>query len=168
MPTNQHVRAAFTFGPFRLDAGDLVLRRGDAEIPLTRKAVETLLVLVENAGHVMGKETLLERVWPGTFVNEATLAQNVLTLRKALGKQASGEDYIGTVPKRGYRFEAAVTESTPADPAVRPSRLSPEPLGAWRAAPSFQHAALYGLLIVVVVIAISAVYFMRAQRVPTA
>jgi TolB-like protein/DNA-binding winged helix-turn-helix (wHTH) protein len=168
MATVRHIRSAFTFGPFRLDAKDLVLNRGDTEIPLTRKAAETLLVLVENAGHVMGKETLLERVWPGTFVNEATLAQNVLTLRKALGKQASGEDYIGTVPKRGYRFEAAVTESTPADPAVRPSRLSPEPLGAWRAAPSFRHATLYGLLSVVVVIAISAVYFMRAQRVPTA
>jgi TolB-like protein/Flp pilus assembly protein TadD len=148
MPTDHHIRTAFTFGPFRLDVKDLVLRRGDAEIPLTRKAVETLLLLVENAGHVMGKETLLERVWPGTFVNEATLAQNVLTLRKALGKQASGENYIGTVPKRGYRFEAAVTESTPADP-------------------SFRNAALYGLLIVVVVIAISAVYFMRTQRVPT-
>jgi len=168
MPTNQHVRAAFTFGPFRLDAGDLVLRRGDAEIPLTRKAVETLLVLVEDAGHVMGKETLLERVWPGTFVNESTLAQNILTLRKALGKQANGEDYIGTVPKRGYRFEAAVTESAPADPAVRPAMLAPEPSGTWRAAPSSRHAALYGFLTVAVVMAISSVYFVRARRVPAA
>ena len=95
MPTDQPSRTAFSFGPFRLDAGDLVLRRGDEEIPLTRKAVETLLVLVENAGHVMGKETLLERVWRGTFVNESTLAQNILTLRKALGKQASGQPWKG-------------------------------------------------------------------------
>jgi TolB-like protein/DNA-binding winged helix-turn-helix (wHTH) protein/Flp pilus assembly protein TadD len=167
MPTDQRIRTAFTFGPFRLDVKDLVLRRGDAEIPLTRKAVETLLVLVENAGHVMGKETLLERVWPGTFVNESTLAQNILTLRKALGKQASGDDYIGTVPKRGYRFEAA-TESAPADPVVRPARLDPEPSGAWRAAPPSRPAALYGLLTVAVVIAISAVYLMRSRRVPAA
>jgi DNA-binding winged helix-turn-helix (wHTH) protein len=84
------MRTAYAFGPFRLDVKDLVLKREGVEIPLTRKAVEALLVLVENAGHVMGKEALLDRVWPGTFVNESTLAQNILTLRKALGKQASG------------------------------------------------------------------------------
>src|ERR1700736_2897484 len=166
MPTDQPMRTVFSFGPFRLDASDLVLKRGDAEIPLTRKAIETLLVLVENSGHVMGKEALLDRVWPGTFVNEATLSQNILTLRKALGKQANGEDYIGTVPKRGYRFEAAVTESAPADPAVLPAMRAPEPSGAWGAAPSSRHAALYGFLTVAVVMAISSVYFVRARRVP--
>ena len=107
MPTNSISRTVFAFGPFRFDACDLVLKREDAEIPLTRKAAETLLVLVQNAGHVVAKEVLLDRVWPGIFINEATLAQNILTLRKALGKQANGGDYIGTVPKRGYRFEAA-------------------------------------------------------------
>jgi TolB-like protein/DNA-binding winged helix-turn-helix (wHTH) protein/Tfp pilus assembly protein PilF len=168
MPTDQHIRTAFSFGPFRLHAGDLVLRRGDAEIPLTRKAVETLLVLVENAGHVMGKETLLEQVWPGTFVNESTLAQNILTLRKALGKQASGEDYIGTVPKRGYRFEASVTESAPADPAACPSGLAPEPSAAARFAPVSGHAVLYASLTLAVAIAISAAYLVRLRRFPAA
>jgi TolB-like protein/DNA-binding winged helix-turn-helix (wHTH) protein/Flp pilus assembly protein TadD len=166
MPTDQPSRTAFSFGPFRLDAGDLVLRRGDEEIPLTRKAVETLLVLVENAGHVMGKETLLERVWPGTFVNESTLAQNILTLRKALGKQANGEDYIGTVPKRGYRFEARVTESAPADAAARPSGLAPEPSDAARFAPLSRNAVLYSSLAVVFAIAISSAYLVRSRRVP--
>jgi TolB-like protein/DNA-binding winged helix-turn-helix (wHTH) protein/Tfp pilus assembly protein PilF len=168
MPTDQHIRTAFSFGPFRLHAGDLVLRRGDAEIPLTRKAVETLLVLVENAGHVMGKETLLEQVWPGTFVNESTLAQNILTLRKALGKQASGEDYIGTVPKRGYRFEASVTESAPADPAACPSGLAPEPSDAARFAPVSRHAVLYASLTLAIAIAISAAYLVRLRRFPAA
>jgi TolB-like protein/DNA-binding winged helix-turn-helix (wHTH) protein/Flp pilus assembly protein TadD len=166
MPTDQPSRTAFSFGPFRLDAGDLVLRRGDEEIPLTRKAVETLLVLVENAGHVMGKETLLERVWPGTFVNESTLSQNILTLRKALGKQASGEDYIGTVPKRGYRFEAPVTENGPADAAAWPAGLAPRPPGSSQAAPFFRHAVLYALVAVAVVIAISGLYLVRARLVP--
>jgi TolB-like protein/DNA-binding winged helix-turn-helix (wHTH) protein/Flp pilus assembly protein TadD len=164
MPTDHPSRTAFSFGPFRLDAGDLVLRRGDEEIPLTRKAVETLLVLVENAGHVMGKEALLERVWPGTFVNESTLAQNILTLRKALGKQASGEDYIGTVPKRGYRFEARVTESAPADAAVWPGRFAPRPPRA----PLSRHVVFYSSVAVVVAIAISAAYLVRSRRVPAA
>jgi TolB-like protein/DNA-binding winged helix-turn-helix (wHTH) protein len=168
MPTDQPSRTAFSFGPFRLDAGDLVLRRRDEEIPLTRKAVETLLVLVENAGHVMGKETLLDRVWPGTFVNESTLAQNILTLRKALGKQATGEEYIGTVPKRGYRFEAPVTADAPVDAAARPSGLAPEPSDAARFAPLSRHAVLYALLTVGVVIAISALYLVRSRSVPAA
>jgi len=166
MPTDQPSRTAFSFGPFRLDAGDLVLRRGDEEIPLTRKAVETLLVLVENAGHVMGKETLLERVWPGTFVNESTLAQNILTLRKALGKQASGEDYIGTVPKRGYRFEAPVTENGLVDAAGRPVGLAPGPPGYSQAAPFSRHAVWYALVAVAAVIAITGLYLVRARLVP--
>jgi TolB-like protein/DNA-binding winged helix-turn-helix (wHTH) protein/Flp pilus assembly protein TadD len=166
MAPDPSMRTAYAFGPFRLDVKDLVLKREGVEISLTRKAVETLLVLVENAGHVMGKEALLDRVWPGTFVNEATLAQNILTLRKALGKQATGEDYIGTVPKRGYRFEAGVTESAPADSAIWPTGLAPKPPGAPRAAPLSQHAVLYGLLTVTVVIAISALYLVRSRRVP--
>jgi TolB-like protein/DNA-binding winged helix-turn-helix (wHTH) protein/Tfp pilus assembly protein PilF len=162
------MRTAYTFGPFQLDVKDLVLKREGAEIPLTRKAVETLLVLVENAGHVMGKEALLDRVWPGTFVNESTLSQNILTLRKALGKQASGEDYIGTVPKRGYRFEARVTENGPADAAPWPARLDPKPAAAPQAAPLSRHAILYALLAVAAVIAISALYLVRARLVPAA
>lgn len=151
----------FTFGPFRLDTRHLELRKEDAEIRLTRKAAETLLVLVENAGQVVGKETLLDRVWQGTSVEESTIAQNILTLRKALGKQATGADYIRTVPKRGYRFEAPVTESAPPD-------LAPGPPGTPRAAPRSRRSALYTLLAVAVVIAISAVYLARLRRVPAA
>ncbi|HYL13971.1 MAG TPA: tetratricopeptide repeat protein [Terriglobales bacterium] len=162
------MRTAYAFGPFRLDVKDLVLKRDGAEVPLTRKAVETLLVLVENAGHVMGKEALLERVWPGTFVNESTLSQNILTLRKALGKQASGEDFIGTVPKRGYRFEAPVTADGPVDAAARPSTLAPEPSDAARFASISRHTVLYSSVAVVVAIAISAAYLVRARRVPAA
>jgi TolB-like protein/DNA-binding winged helix-turn-helix (wHTH) protein/Tfp pilus assembly protein PilF len=98
------------FGPFRIDAEDRILWRDDKEVPLTRKAAETLLFLLENAGHVVEKEALLTHVWPDTFVEESTLAQNILTLRKTLGKQSNGQEYIGTVPKRGYRFEAAVAK----------------------------------------------------------
>lgn len=162
------MRTAYAFGPFRLDVKDLVLKREGVEIPLTRKAVETLLVLVENAGHVMGKETLLERVWPGTFVNESTLAQNILTLRKALGKQASGEEYIGTVPKRGYRFEAPMAENGPVDAAAWPAGLAPRPRGAPRAAPLFRHGVLFASITLAVAIAISAGYLARWRRVPAA
>src|SRR5438270_945075 len=115
MPTLTSSRTVYLFGPFRLDASDLLLAKGPEDIPITRKAAETLLVLLECAGHVVAKETLLERVWPGTFVEESTLAQNILTLRKALGKQPDGRDYIGTIPKRGYRFEALVAQEPTAE-----------------------------------------------------
>jgi len=109
-------QTVYLFHPFRLDAGERVLWREGKEVPLTRKAAETLLVLVENAGHVVDKEALLARVWPDTYVEESTLAQNILTLRKALGKQATRQEYIGTVPRRGYRFDAPV-EKVPAEMA---------------------------------------------------
>ena len=112
----------------------------------------------------MGKEALLDRVWPGTFVNEATLSQNILTLRKALGKQANGEDYIGTVPKRGYRFEAPVTESAPADLAILSAELVPRTAGTARAVPLSRHVALYASMAVAVMLIISTMYLVRWRR----
>ncbi len=97
------------FGPFVLDPAERVLLRNDQPISLTPKAMETLLALVDNAGHITEKDRLLKQVWPDTFVEEATLAKNISTLRKALGDSTESEDYIQTVSKRGYRFVAAVS-----------------------------------------------------------
>jgi pimeloyl-ACP methyl ester carboxylesterase/DNA-binding winged helix-turn-helix (wHTH) protein len=63
---------------------------------------DTLQVLLENSGHVLTKKELMQQVWPDSFVEENNLAQNISILRKALGE--GGEQYIQTVPKRGYRF----------------------------------------------------------------
>ncbi|HSY64488.1 MAG TPA: winged helix-turn-helix domain-containing protein [Terriglobales bacterium] len=163
MPTDQTTRTVFAFGHFRLDSNDLVLLKNDAEIPLTRKAIETLLVLVQNAGHVVTKETLLSSVWPGTFVNEATLAQNILTLRKALGRKIDGEDYIATVPKRGYRFQPAVTQMARQDSSA-PTQLVPQIHRAKRpSAPSLKHSAWYALPTVAAVIVLSSMYLMYSR-----
>jgi DNA-binding winged helix-turn-helix (wHTH) protein/tetratricopeptide (TPR) repeat protein len=99
----------FNFGPFRLDLVEHRLLRGDQEVELTPKAFDTLLVLVRNSGRIVAKKELLKSVWPETFVGEGTLAQNIFTLRKALGG-SEGETYIKTIPKRGYRFVAGVTQ----------------------------------------------------------
>jgi hypothetical protein len=61
-------------------------------------------VLVENHGHLVGKEQLLKAVWPDSVVEEGNLAHNLAVLRKGLGEKQSGEQYIQTVPARGYRF----------------------------------------------------------------
>jgi Tol biopolymer transport system component/DNA-binding winged helix-turn-helix (wHTH) protein len=103
-------RHLYEFGPYRLDASERQLWRGPEAVHLTPKELDTLSALVLGAGRLMSKEELLKEIWPDTFVGEATLAQNVFTLRKALGEAEGGKSYIETVPRRGYRFAAAVRE----------------------------------------------------------
>jgi Tol biopolymer transport system component/DNA-binding winged helix-turn-helix (wHTH) protein len=98
----------YDFGPFRLDLKARMLLREGSYVPLTPKAFETLVVLIENNGRIVDKEELLRVVWPGTFIEEATLAKAVSILRKALGEEDHGHHYIDTVPKRGYRFAVEV------------------------------------------------------------
>jgi DNA-binding winged helix-turn-helix (wHTH) protein/alpha-beta hydrolase superfamily lysophospholipase len=98
----------YQFGPFRLDIRERRLSRGDDVIPLRLKVFDTLLVLVENAGRLVTKHELLETVWPETTVEENNLNHNVSVLRKALGERATGQQYIETVPRIGYRFAAPV------------------------------------------------------------
>jgi DNA-binding winged helix-turn-helix (wHTH) protein/TolB-like protein/Tfp pilus assembly protein PilF len=98
----------YEFGGFSLDAAEHALYRNGERIALAPKALETLLVLVRNAGHVVSKERLLLEVWPGTFVEEGNLNVNIFALRKALGDSGKGRSYIETVPRRGFLFDAPV------------------------------------------------------------
>src|SRR5215471_15946410 len=98
----------YEFGPFRLDTEDRLLSRGSQPVPLPPKLIDTLLVLVENRGHLVEKDEIMKRVWPDAFVEEGNLNKNVFRLRKTLGQWDGGLEYIETVPKRGYRFVAPV------------------------------------------------------------
>jgi adenylate cyclase len=93
----------YEFGPYRLDPLGLDLKRLDESISLPRKAVELLVELVKRPGAVASKEELMNAVWPAVIVEEGNLNQMVFLLRRAIG-----DDYIDTVPRRGYRFKAAV------------------------------------------------------------
>src|SRR5215813_7526201 len=97
-------RYIYEFGPFRLDPVERMLQRGNDLLSLTPKALDTLIVLVENSRHVVTKDELMNRVWPDIYVEETNLAQHISMLRKALGEREEGGQYIETVPKRGYRF----------------------------------------------------------------
>lgn len=99
----------YEFGPFRLDLAERALLHNGQYVPLTPKALETLVVLVEHRGRILDKEDLLKLVWPDTIVEEVSLAKNVSTIRKALG-ETEAHRYIETVPKRGYRFIGEVRE----------------------------------------------------------
>jgi Tol biopolymer transport system component/DNA-binding winged helix-turn-helix (wHTH) protein len=109
----RRAKAVFLFGPFRLDEVERTLSRDGEPVVLTPRAFDTLLALASRAGHLVEKERLLEEVWHDTFVEEKTLAQNVLTLRKVLGRTPSGAHYIETVPKHGYRFTAPLRVLSP-------------------------------------------------------
>lgn len=98
----------YRFGSFQLDPAERSLRRGQESVSLTPKAFDTLCVLVENSGRLVTKDQLLDKIWPETYVEEKTLAQNIFTLRKALGNDPEGHNYIETVSKQGYRFSPNV------------------------------------------------------------
>jgi DNA-binding winged helix-turn-helix (wHTH) protein len=110
----------YEFDCFRVDPVQRVLTRGDQLIPLTPKAFELLLALVESEGRLVEKDELLKRVWPDTFVEEGSLAQNISVLRKTLSETGGGQ-YIQTIARRGYRFVAPV-KLQEAAPEFRPTR----------------------------------------------
>src|SRR4030095_11231534 len=105
------VNRIFEFGPFRLDTAERVLLRDGQAVALTLKTFDVLLFLVENSGHIVEKDELMNRVWAGSFVEEGNLKVTVSMLRKALEDNNGDVRYIETVPRRGYRFVADVTES---------------------------------------------------------
>jgi DNA-binding winged helix-turn-helix (wHTH) protein/TolB-like protein/Flp pilus assembly protein TadD len=98
----------YEFDRFCLDASEHILLYDVQEVPLTPKVFETLLLLVENSGHVVGKEELLKTIWPDSIVEESSLSQNIFQLRKAFGDGSDGRRFIETIPKRGYKFIAPV------------------------------------------------------------
>ncbi len=105
----------YEFGPYRLDASRCLLHRDGETVPLTPKAFDLLLALVEYHGEIISKDELMQRVWPDSFVEDGNLTYNVSVLRKALGERAGEHHYIVTVPGRGYRFVAAVNEASSAE-----------------------------------------------------
>ena len=127
----QEEQGFYEFEQFHLDpARRLLLRQGEP-VPLPPKALATLMALLERRGEVVGKDELLQMVWPDTFISEATLTQNIFRLRKALGEEAGEHRFIVTVPGRGYSFVAAAAwkvaaekpmpeEPVPARPVSRP------------------------------------------------
>jgi DNA-binding winged helix-turn-helix (wHTH) protein len=77
--------------------------------------LDLLIALVESQGTTLGKEELMRRLWPDTYVEEGNLTQNISVLRKALaaGSPAEVENYIETVPRHGYRFIPPVRGAAP-------------------------------------------------------
>ena len=108
---------SYEFGRFRLKTAERILLREGELVPLTPKVYDILIILVENSGQVVAKDDLMKRVWPSTYVEEGNLTQNISLLRKALGETPGGVQFIETVPRRGYRFVADISEAWDGVPA---------------------------------------------------
>jgi DNA-binding winged helix-turn-helix (wHTH) protein/predicted ATPase len=117
------------FGKFRLDLTNECLWQGTRAISLRPKAFAVLKLLVEHPGLLVTKQQVLDTVWPGTFVGDAVLKDNVRQLREALHDDAGSPVYIETAHRRGYRFIAKLSEAAaiknPTVPTQTP--LSPPP-----------------------------------------
>ena len=137
----------YSFGPYLVDVPRRALLRDGEPLAITPKAFETLLALVRNRDRVMPKDELLQAVWPDAFVSEDSLTQSVSVLRRALGDRSGQPQFIATIPRRGYRFVAAVEaltvvesdgegENLPAIVETEPEALLPIPLSSEPSLPS--------------------------------
>ena len=97
----------YEFGPFRLEESEFRLLRDGRPVPLKGKTFQLLLLLVQNAGHVLTKPELMTHLWPDNFVEDHNLAVQISDLRNALGREYQ---YIVTVSRYGYRFTPTVTK----------------------------------------------------------
>ncbi|QQS31783.1 MAG: PD40 domain-containing protein [Acidobacteriota bacterium] len=98
----------FIFGEFELDTVRRRLLKSGEQVPLSSRAVDLLIVLIERHGAVLSKDELFERVWPGQFVEENNLSVQISAIRKALGDNIDASSFIITVPGTGYGFVADV------------------------------------------------------------
>ncbi|MEM9556113.1 MAG: winged helix-turn-helix domain-containing protein [Acidobacteriota bacterium] len=140
--TERRLDACYAFGDFHLDLEEQTLQRAGRPVGLTPKALATLGVLIERCPRVVTKDELIDAVWAGAFVTEATLTQNIYTLRKVF-EGSEAEDWIETVPRRGYRFLGAVRQVRCARATVgEPDR---EPVGGNTFADTFRSLAVLPL-----------------------
>ncbi|HEY2798279.1 MAG TPA: protein kinase [Thermoanaerobaculia bacterium] len=121
----------YSFGPFRLEVAERRLLRDGSPKSLQPRVFDTLVLLVQNAGHLLTKEQLISALWPHTVVEESNLTKNIWTIRKVLG-DPDGSEYIETIPRVGYRFVAPVRAEPAVEisPSARPAAPEGSPLVA--------------------------------------
>lgn len=154
----------YEFGPFCVDLRERTLFRQGKAVALPPKTFDMLLVLIENRGRILSRSDLLTRVWPDAAVEEANLSHHVFALRKVLGDDKQEPRYIETVPRRGYRFTAAVSE--PDDEEVPAEKDGMLESGRLRAFGERTGKWAVGALLVILTIALTGTAFLRLKRQP--
>ena len=114
-----------SFKSFRLDTANHFLWRDGDRVPLAPKGFDVLAYLVEHVGQVMTQDEILEALWPETYVNPEVLRKYIQEIRKALRDRPDNPEFIETLPKRGYRFVAPVTDESGVEPQELARSLPP-------------------------------------------
>jgi DNA-binding winged helix-turn-helix (wHTH) protein/Tfp pilus assembly protein PilF len=162
-----------TFQPFRLDSTNHCLWNGEERVRIAPKAFDVLRYLVENSDRLVTQDELLEALWPDTYVNPEVLRKYILDIRKVLGDRPDRPQFIETLPKRGYRFVATVSDDDAAEPGsasaatvpAAPTELAgtdPAPSAATANSHTLSWRIVAGIAMVIVVLALAArIYFSR-------
>ena len=127
----------YEFDRFRIDTRRRLLWSDGDSLAIPSKALDTLAYLVRHAGQTVTKDELMAAVWPDTVVEENNLNKNISALRQLLGEKPGEHRFIATVPGRGYRFVAVVSEirdeaeyaeiASPGIPRALPGETAPYP-----------------------------------------
>lgn len=118
----EQAETTYRFGRFEIDTSNRLLLREGRTVALTPKIFDMLLLLVENNGRMVSKDEIMATVWADTFVDETNLTSNISRLRKILHE--GGADFIETLPKRGYRFNAPIETPRQPDEVVLTRRVT--------------------------------------------
>ncbi len=105
----------YRFGDGVLDLPRRELRRGGALVTLEPQVFDLLVLLLEKRDRVVGRSELIDAIWGGRFVSDATVDSRVAAARRAIGDSGSAQAMIRTVPRRGFRFVVAVATETPTE-----------------------------------------------------
>src|SRR6187549_2005543 len=108
----------FQVGEFTVDSRARQLKKDGELLPVKPKVFDTLIYLVKNPGRVIGKDELMNEIWPGTAVEENNLSQNISALRRLLGEKPGEHRFIDTVAGRGFRFVGDVKAVDPEPRAI--------------------------------------------------
>ncbi len=116
----------YRFGPFRLDPVSYRFFCEGSPVQLAPKALDLLLLLVAHPGALVSKDDIMRALWPDVAVTDNALTQVVSDLRQTLGDASSAPRFIQTVPRRGYRFIAAVETAPTTDESALQDIRSPQ------------------------------------------
>jgi DNA-binding winged helix-turn-helix (wHTH) protein len=154
----------FEFDSFRVDVAERELRRAGEPVALTPKVFDMLLVLLEHKGRTVEKSQLIEQVWGNVYVEDGSLNRSISTLRKALGDDPTGQRFIKTLPKRGYRFTDEVKEVVEGsvsraekpgqDPNTGVDHTIPQPAAQ---SPEIRRRVIFGATLIISISALAAI-----------
>lgn len=152
----------YRFGEFTIDIERRTLSKAGADEPvgLVPKAFDTLTYLAMRSGEVVGKDELLEAIWPDTAVEENNLSQQISVIRKALGEKRGENRFIATVPGKGFKFVAEVTSLSGAEESGREEEVAPTPANTKRYSRAF---VLLPIFAVAAAMALAAYFYLGRE-----